>query len=61
LKSNTFTIEWPPRSGRLQEFAEIDRAAWFDAATARVKLVKGQVPFIDILERHLLATHPLAG
>jgi predicted NUDIX family NTP pyrophosphohydrolase len=51
VRSNTFTIEWPPRSGRQQAFPEIDRAAWFDTATARAKLVKGQVPFIDILER----------
>ena len=53
VKSNTFTIEWPPRSGTLQEFPEIDRAAWFDAATARVKLVTGQVGFVEILERHV--------
>ena len=49
--SNTFSIEWPPRSGRQQQFPEIDRAAWFDTTTAREKLVKGQVPFIDALER----------
>ncbi|WP_222266025.1 NUDIX domain-containing protein [Modestobacter marinus] len=48
-RSNTFTIEWPPRSGRLQEFPEIDRAAWFPLEQARVKLVKGQVPFLDRL------------
>ena len=51
-RSNTFTIEWPPRSGRLQEFPEIDRAAWFGVDEARTKLVKGQVPFLDrLLER----------
>lgn len=50
--SNTFTIEWPPRSGRLQEFPEIDRSAWFPVAEARAKLVRGQVPFLDrLLER----------
>ncbi|WP_029430086.1 NUDIX domain-containing protein [Blastococcus sp. URHD0036] len=48
-RSNTFSLEWPPRSGRMQEFPEIDRAAWFDLAAARVKLVKGQVPFLDRL------------
>jgi len=58
VKSNTFTMEWPPRSGRHQEFPEIDRADWFDTATARVKLVKGQVPFIDVLERRVLGTAP---
>ncbi|MGY1684484.1 NUDIX domain-containing protein [Geodermatophilus sp. SYSU D00804] len=47
--SNTFTIEWPPRSGRLQEFPEIDRAAWFGVDEARAKLVKGQVPYLDRL------------
>ncbi|MHB8532755.1 MAG: NUDIX domain-containing protein [Solirubrobacteraceae bacterium] len=53
LRSNTFTLEWPRRSGRLQEFPEIDRAAWFDLATARRKLLAGQAPFLDALERRL--------
>jgi predicted NUDIX family NTP pyrophosphohydrolase len=48
-QSNTFTMEWPPRSGRVQEFPEIDRAAWFRLDEARSKLVKGQVPFLDRL------------
>ena len=48
-QSNTFTMEWPPRSGRVQEFPEIDRAAWFGLDEARSKLVKGQVPFLDRL------------
>ena len=47
--SNTFEIEWPPRSGRLQRFPEVDRAEWFDATTAREKLVKGQIVFLDRL------------
>jgi len=47
--SNTFELEWPPRSGRMQEFPEIDRAGWFDLDEARAKLVKGQVPFLDRL------------
>jgi predicted NUDIX family NTP pyrophosphohydrolase len=47
--SNTFALEWPPRSGRVQEFPEIDRAAWLGIDEARVKLVKGQVPFLDRL------------
>ncbi|GAB3590653.1 NUDIX domain-containing protein [Angustibacter peucedani] len=45
----TFELEWPPRSGRVQEFPEIDRAAWLDVDTARTKLVKGQRPFLDRL------------
>lgn len=49
--SNTFELEWPPRSGRMQEFPEIDRAAWFPAEAARTKLVKGQVGFLDRLPR----------
>ena len=53
--SNTFSLEWPPRSGRVQEFPEIDRAAWLDLDEARVKLVKGQVPFLDRLVALLAA------
>jgi len=49
--SNTFELEWPPRSGRMQEFPEIDRAAWFPIEVARTKLVKGQVGFLDRLPR----------
>jgi predicted NUDIX family NTP pyrophosphohydrolase len=47
--SNTFELEWPPRSGRIQEFPEIDRAAWVGLDEAREKLVKGQLPFLDRL------------
>ena len=45
--SNTFELEWPPRSGRTQSFPEVDRAAWFDLDTARRKIVKSQRPFLD--------------
>jgi predicted NUDIX family NTP pyrophosphohydrolase len=51
--SNTFELEWPPRSGRVQEFPEIDRAAWFGLDDARTKLVKGQVGFLDRLVEQL--------
>jgi predicted NUDIX family NTP pyrophosphohydrolase len=47
--SNTFSLEWPPRSGRIQEFPEIDRAAWLPVDQARAKLVRGQVPLLDRL------------
>jgi predicted NUDIX family NTP pyrophosphohydrolase len=47
--SNTFSLEWPPRSGRVQEFPEIDRAAWLTVDEARGKLVAGQVPLLDRL------------
>jgi predicted NUDIX family NTP pyrophosphohydrolase len=49
----TFELEWPPRSGRVQEFPEIDRAAWFGLPEARTRLLKGQVPFLDRLAREL--------
>lgn len=49
IRSNTFTMEWPPRSGRQQEFPEVDRAAWFDVATARRKILASQRPFLDRL------------
>jgi predicted NUDIX family NTP pyrophosphohydrolase len=51
--SNTFELEWPPRSGHLQSFPEIDKAGWFTAEVARSKLVKGQRPLIDRLEEVL--------
>ena len=51
--SNTFTMEWPPKSGSLREFPEIDRAAWFDLSAAAEKLVKGQLPFLARLAAHL--------
>ncbi len=50
LKSNTFTLEWPPRSGRMAEFPEVDRAAWYSIDEAFVKINKGQRPIIAALE-----------
>jgi predicted NUDIX family NTP pyrophosphohydrolase len=47
--SNTFEIEWPPRSGRRQAFPEIDRAEWFDLETAARKMVAGQAVLLDRL------------
>jgi predicted NUDIX family NTP pyrophosphohydrolase len=49
VSSNTFTMEWPPRSGRTAEFPEIDRAGWFEIETAREKLVAAQTEFLDRL------------
>ena len=49
LKSNMFSMEWPPKSGRHQEFPEIDRAGWFPMETARVKILKGQAGLLDQL------------
>jgi predicted NUDIX family NTP pyrophosphohydrolase len=48
-RSNTFEMEWPKGSGTRREFPEVDRVEWVTAAIARVKLLKGQVPFIDRL------------
>jgi predicted NUDIX family NTP pyrophosphohydrolase len=56
LVSNTFTVEWPPRSGRLQEFPELDRFAWAEVGTARELLVKGQLAFLDRLLEQLATT-----
>jgi predicted NUDIX family NTP pyrophosphohydrolase len=49
VRSNTFEIEWPPRSGRRQEFPEIDRAAWFGADEARRRLLPAQAELVDRL------------
>jgi predicted NUDIX family NTP pyrophosphohydrolase len=50
VRSNTFELEWPPRSGRMQEFPEVDRAEWFALAAARGKLNPAQAEFVDRLE-----------
>jgi predicted NUDIX family NTP pyrophosphohydrolase len=53
IRSNTFTLEWPPRSGTMREFPEVDRAAWFDYATAARKILASQRPILDELARRL--------
>jgi predicted NUDIX family NTP pyrophosphohydrolase len=53
LRSNSFIMEWPPRSGRTRKFPEVDRAGWFDLANARQKIHKSQIAFVDELERIL--------
>jgi predicted NUDIX family NTP pyrophosphohydrolase len=53
LRSNTFTLEWPPRSGRTREVPEVDRAEWFTPAEAERKILKGQRPILQALLRHL--------
>jgi predicted NUDIX family NTP pyrophosphohydrolase len=50
--SNTFELEWPKGSGRLQAFPEIDRVGWFPVAQARTKLLRGHRPFLDRLMAH---------
>jgi predicted NUDIX family NTP pyrophosphohydrolase len=53
LISNHFTMEWPPRSGRITQFPEIDRAGWFDPPTAALKILKGQRPILEALAARL--------
>jgi len=53
VRSNTFELEWPPRSGRIQTFPEIDRAGWFSLGVARTKLNAAQVAFVERLARAL--------
>ena len=51
ITSNTFALEWPPRSGRTREFPEVDRAEWFTLDQARERINPSQVPLLDRLER----------
>jgi predicted NUDIX family NTP pyrophosphohydrolase len=53
LASNTFTMEWPPRSGKQAEFPEVDRAEWFGLEAAREKILPAQAEFLDRLLEHL--------
>jgi len=53
IKSNPFSLEWPPKSGRMQEFPEVDRAAWFSLEEARAKILPAQAAFLDRLAEHL--------
>ena len=56
IKSNDFEMEWPPKSGKMQSFHEVDNAAWFDAETAKKKIHKGQIGLIDSAMTILLGT-----
>ena len=58
LESQTFAMEWPPRSGKTAEFPEVDRAQWFDLATAARKIVKGQQPILVALAARLAGRAP---
>ncbi len=53
IRSNSFTIEWPPRSGQRKDFLEVDRAGWFSLELARKKILKGQLMLLDELQRIL--------
>ncbi|HWT12626.1 MAG TPA: NUDIX domain-containing protein [Allosphingosinicella sp.] len=50
IVSNSFTVEWPPRSGRFRAYPEVDRAAWFTLAEAREKILPSQRPILDLFE-----------
>jgi predicted NUDIX family NTP pyrophosphohydrolase len=58
LQSNLFSMEWPPKSGRTQEFPEVDRAGWFTIPEARKRINKAQVEFIDQLIKILALKEP---
>jgi predicted NUDIX family NTP pyrophosphohydrolase len=58
ITSNTFTIEWPPKSGKMAEFPELDKFEWFDVDTTIVKLLPGQVPFVYELLTYLRISIP---
>jgi predicted NUDIX family NTP pyrophosphohydrolase len=53
IRSNTFQLEWPPKSGKMQEFPEVDRGGWFSLPEARQKILKGQISFLDKLEEKI--------
>ena len=53
LRSNLFSMEWPPKSGQHQQFPEVDRAAWLALEVARRKISKGQLPLLEQLKAHL--------
>lgn len=61
VASNTFEMEWPPRSGKIRRFPEIDRAAWFPISVACEKINPGQVAFLEALESNLRASDKRQG
>jgi len=61
LRSNDFEMEWPPRSGRMRTFPEVDRGAWLSLPLAREKITAGQMPFLDRLEQLLAGPAGIEG
>lgn len=53
VRSNTFSIHWPPKAGTMREFPEVDKADWFSLAAAREKMLKGQLEFLTRLQHYL--------
>jgi predicted NUDIX family NTP pyrophosphohydrolase len=58
IVSNSFSMEWPPRSGKTQDFPEVDRGEWFTIEAAREKILRGQQGFLDELEELVALTGP---
>jgi len=58
IQSNTFSMEWPPKSGKQAEFPEVDRAGWFTIDEARMKMLASQTPFLDELRSVIPASTP---
>lgn len=58
IQSNTFEMEWPPKSGRMQTYPEVDRAEWFDLAAARQKINPAQAAFLDELTEIITEKRP---
>lgn len=57
MKSNEFALEWPPKSGKIQYFEEADKADWFTIPVAKTKILKGQIPLLEELEKLLTTSH----
>ena len=55
IRSNLFELEWPPKSGKIEKFPEMDRAEWFLIEEAKNKILKGQIIFIDKLMEYLMS------
>lgn len=60
IRSNNFSMEWPPRSGTRKEFPEVDRAGWFTLGSAREKILKGQIGFLEELQQ-IIASEKTPG
>jgi predicted NUDIX family NTP pyrophosphohydrolase len=58
IKSNLFSMEWPPRSGKRQEYPEVDRASWFTVESAKRRIVPGQIAFLEELQQMLDSDAP---
>lgn len=60
IRSNTFSLEWPPKSGQKREFPEVDRADWFPLQEARVRIHRGQIEFLERLMARFPRTHEVS-